>query len=248
MAAARPRRQTRAPAGKPALRILAIDIGGSHVKALLSGESELRRFDSGPALTPRQMVAGIKRLTRDWKFDVVSIGYPGAVWHGRPAAEPHNLGKGWVGFDYERALGKPVRMLNDAAMQAIGSYEGGRMLFLGLGTGLGTTLIIDGTLEAMELGHLPYRKGRTYEDYLGEAGLERLGKRRWRKVVQDVIKQLVSAFEVDYVMVGGGNARVLKALPLRGRLGDNANAFTGGFRLWTDPLWQTTGMAKAKRG
>jgi len=231
---------------RPGQRILAIDIGGSHVKLLLSGQEEPRRFDSGPTLTPRQMITGVKKLTRDWRFDVVSIGYPGVVWHGRPALEPHNLGTGWVGFDYEGAMGKPVRMLNDAAMQAIGSYDGGRMLFLGLGTGLGTTLIIDGMVEAMELGHVPYRKGRTYEDYLGEAGLERLGTRKWRKAVQDVVERLSTAFEVDYVVLGGGNVRKLKTLPAHTRHGDNDNAFKGGFRLWTDPRWQTTGLAQGK--
>ena len=236
------KRGTRHATQRSAQRILSIDIGGSHVKLLLSGESEPRRFDSGPLLTPRQMVAGVKKLTRDWKYDVVSIGYPGVVWHGRPVVEPHNLGRGWVGFDYEAALGCPVRMVNDAAMQAIGSYVGGRMLFLGLGTGLGSTLILDGVLEAMELGHLPYRKGHTYEAYLGERGLEILGRRKWRKAVQDVVDRLVAAFQVEYVVLGGGNVRLLKDLPANARHGDNDNAFKGGFRLWTDPQWRRTGL------
>lgn len=243
----RSRKPARKTAAGSAPRILAVDVGGTHVKALLSGQKEPRRFDSGPKLTARQMAAGLKKLIHGWKFDAVSIGYPGVVWHGRPAVEPHNLGSGWVGFDYEAAFGKPVRILNDAAMQAIGSYEGGRMLFLGLGTGLGTTLIIDGMVEAMELGHMPYRGGRTYEDYAGEAGLKRLGKRKWRKVVADIVDCLVKAFEVDYVVLGGGNARLLKQLPPHTRHGDNANAFTGGFRIWTDPRWKTLGLASSRR-
>lgn len=219
-------------------RVLVIDVGGTHVKLLLSGETEPRRFVSGPRLTPRKMIAGIKRLTTDWKFDAVAMGYPGVVWHGRPAVEPHNLGKGWVGFDYERALGCPVRIINDAAMQAIGSYNGGRMLFLGLGTGLGSTLIIDDVVEAMELGHLPYRHGRTYEEYVGEAGLERMGRRKWRRFVEDVVERFVKAFEIEYVVLGGGNVHHLKTLPANAVPGDNANAFRGGFRLWTDPRWR----------
>jgi polyphosphate glucokinase len=215
------------------MNVLVIDVGGSHVKCLLSGQSEPRRFDSGPELAAQQMVDGVKRAAQDWKYDVVSIGYPGPVLRGRPVAEPHNLGQGWVGFDYQAAFGCPVKLINDAAMQALGSYEGGKMLFLGLGTGLGTTMIVDGIIEPMEIGHLPYRK-RTYEDYVGERGLKRLGKKKWRRLVADVVGRLTAALEPDYVVLGGGNARELKELPPNCRLGDNANAFAGGFRLWQD--------------
>jgi len=224
-----------------ARRVLAIDIGGTHVKILLSGlpadPNPERKVDSDPNMTPGQMVKAVRTLARDWHYDAIAIGYPGVIWHGRPIIEPHHLGAGWVGFDYARAFGKPVRMINDAAMQAIGSYEGGRMLFLGLGTGLGSALILGGIIEPMELGHLPYRKGRTYEDYLGIAGLARLGKKRWRKAVFDVVDRLTAAFEVDYVVLGGGNVAKLKKLPPRVRAGHNANAFIGGFRLWTEKSW-----------
>jgi len=226
-------------------RILSVDIGGNHIKVLVSGPQEgehsERHADSGPHLTPAQMVKAVRTMTRDWKFDAVAIGYPGVVWHGRPIVEPHHLGKGWVQFDYAAAFGKPVRMINDAAMQAIGSYEGGRMLFLGLGTGLGSALILGGVIEPMELGHLPYRKGRTYEHYVGAAGLARLGKKRWRRAVFDVVETLSKAFEVDYVMLGGGNVAKLKRLPPRVRAGHNANAFRGGFRLWTEKSWARVG-------
>jgi polyphosphate glucokinase len=180
------------------------------------------------------MVAGVKNMAGDWAYDVVSIGYPGPVVRHRPAAEPHNLGSGWVDFDYAKGFGRPVRMVNDAAMQALGSYQGGTLLFLGFGTGLGTTLIVDGAVVPMELGHLPYRKA-TYEDYVGLRGLKTFGKKRWRKYVEDVIAQLVAAFVPDDVVLGGGNACRLKELPPLCRLGDNANAFIGGFRLWADP-------------
>jgi polyphosphate glucokinase len=222
-------------------QILAVDVGGSHVKVLLSGlpagQDSARRVASNPKLTPAQMVKAVRVLAQGWNFDAVAIGYPGVVWHGRPLIEPHHLGKGWVGFDYAAAFGKPVRMVNDAAMQAIGSYEGGRMLFLGLGTGLGSALVLGGVLEPMELGHLPYRKGRTYEDYLGIPGLARLGKKRWRGAVFDVVDRLSAAFEVDYVVLGGGNVAKLKKLPPRVRAGHNANAFIGGFRLWSEKSW-----------
>jgi polyphosphate glucokinase len=222
-------------------RILAVDVGGSHVKVLLSGlpdgQDHSRRADSNPKMTPGQMVKAALSLAQGWSFDAVAIGYPGVVWHGRPLIEPHHLGRGWVGFDYAAAFGKPVRMLNDAAMQAVGSYEGGRMLFLGLGTGLGSALILGGVLEPMELGHLPYRKGRTYEDYLGIPGLARLGKKRWRRAVFDVVDRLSAAFEVDYVVLGGGNVAKLKKLPPRVRAGHNSNAFIGGFKLWTEKCW-----------
>ena len=226
-----------------ARRVLTVDIGGTHVKVLVSGlhggQDGARRIDSNPHLTPGQMVKAVRTLAQGWSFDAVAIGYPGVVWHGRPLIEPHHLGKGWVGFDYDAAFGKPVRMINDAAMQAIGSYEGGRMLFLGLGTGLGSALILGGVLEPMELGHLPYRNGRTYEDYLGIPGLARLGKKRWRRAVFDVVDRLGAAFEVDYVVLGGGNVAKLKKLPPRVRAGHNANAFIGGFRLWTEKTWTT---------
>jgi polyphosphate glucokinase len=220
------------------MKILVVDVGGTHVKALASGAKEHVSINSGLRLTPKNMVAGIKKAVAaaGWKYDAVSIGYPGPVVHGRVVAEPHNLGKGWVGFDFRKSFGKPVQLVNDAAMQALGSYRGGRMLFLGLGTGLGSALVVDGNLEPMELAHLPYKKGRTYEEYVGLAGLERLGKKKWRKHVRDVVEKLKAALQADYVVVGGGNARLLKKLPPGAYLGENANAFRGGFRLW-DKKW-----------
>ena len=213
-------------------RILVIDVGGSHVKFRVGPRGKITKFDSGPQLTAKQMVSGVTALVPGSSYEAVSIGYPGLVFHGRIAANPHNLGPGWVQFDFEKAFGKPVRLINDAAMQAIGSYEGGRMLFLGLGTGLGATLIIEGYVEPMELGHMPYKNGRTYEDYVGERGRLRMGTRKWRKVAREVVDQLREALEVDYVVVGGGNARRLKQLAHNERLGDNDNAFAGGLRLW----------------
>jgi polyphosphate glucokinase len=231
----------KAKTGRRTRRILAVDIGGSHVKVLLSGVSggpdAERRVDANPNLTPAQMVRAVQRMAQGWRFDVVAMGFPGVVWHGRPITEPHHLGKGWVGFDYAAGFGRPVRIINDAAMQAIGSYEGGRMLFLGLGTGLGSALILGGIIEPMELGHLPYRKDRTYEDYVGAAGLAKLGKKRWRRAVFDVVEKFSVAFEVDYVVLGGGNVPKLKHLPPHARAGNNANAFKGGFRLWTEKSW-----------
>ncbi len=212
-------------------KVLVVDVGGSHVKILASGRREPRKFVSGPTMTPRQMVAGVEKLARGWKYDVVSIGYPGLVLQGRPVAEPHNLGRGWVRFDYRAAFGRPVRIINDAAMQALGGYKGGRMLFLGLGTGLGSALIADGVVEPMELGHLPYKKG-TYEDYVGQRGLDQRGKKKWRRHVADVVAGFVAALEPDDVVLGGGNVRKLRELPDGCRAGDNANAFVGGFRLW----------------
>ncbi len=224
-----------------ARRVLAIDIGGSHVKVLLSGmkpgRDVERRMDSNPALTPAQMVKGVRAMTKGWSFDAVAVGYPGVVSHGQPSVEPHNLGRGWVKFDYVKALGKPVRIINDAAMQAIGSYEGGRMLFLGLGTGLGSAMILNGVIAPMELGHLPYRKGHSYEECVGIAGLTRLGKKRWRAAVFDVVERLRVALEVEYVVLGGGNLSKLRTLPPGTRAGDNSNAFTGGFRLWNTEPW-----------
>ncbi|HJZ12231.1 MAG TPA: ROK family protein [Acidobacteriota bacterium] len=214
--------------------ILVIDVGGTNIKMQVSGNEEIRKVSSGPTLTPRRLVQAVKKATSDWIFDVVSIGYPGAVVHGRPLKEPKNLGRGWVGFNFQRAFGCPVRLVNDAAMQALGSYKGGRMLFLGLGTGLGSTLIMDGHLEPMELAHLPYRKGRTFEDYVGKRGLDRLGKQKWRKHVAKVSELLMNALSAEYVVLGGGNAKLLKKLPARCHLGKNTNAFAGGFRMWTD--------------
>jgi polyphosphate glucokinase len=213
------------------MNILAIDVGGTHVKILATGQNEKREFDSGPTMTVQKMVAGVKQLAGDWKYEVVSIGYPGPVLHNRPVVEPHNLAPGWVGFDYPAAFGCPVKIINDAAMQALGSYKSGKMLFLGLGTGLGSTLIADGIVEPMELAHLPYKKG-TYEDYVGIRGLERRGKKKWRLNVATVVAQLVAALEPDDVVLGGGNVKKLKELPPLCREGDNNNAFLGGFRLW----------------
>jgi polyphosphate glucokinase len=212
--------------------VLVVDVGGTSVKILATGQSESRSFPSGPKLTPKRMVARVIKLAADWTYDVVSIGYPGPVLSGQPSAEPVNLGRGWVAFDFAHAFGRPVKVMNDAAMQALGSYEGGKMLFLGLGTGLGTTLIVDGAVKSMELGHLPYKKG-TYEAYVGRAGLERNGKRKWRRHVADVVERLVAALRPDETVLGGGNVNNLETLPRRCRAGENANAFRGGFRLWT---------------
>ena len=216
------------------MKVLVVDIGGNHVKVFATGQNEPRKFVSGPTLTAEQMVQGVKETAEGWEYDVVSIGYPGPVVQGRPTKEPVNLGPGWLGFDFESAFGQPVKLINDAAMQALGSYDGGKMLFLGLGTGLGSTLVIDGILAPMELGHLPYRK-HTFEDYVGNRGLERLGKKQWRECVEDVVARLRAALLPDYVVLGGGNVKKLKTLPEGSRLGDNDNAFKGGFRLWEQP-------------
>jgi polyphosphate glucokinase len=213
------------------MNVLVIDIGGNNVKILATGQTESRRFPSGPTLTPKQMVAGVKKLAGDWKYDVVSIGYPGIVVQNRLPAEPHNLGRGWMEFDFAAAFKRPVKIVNDAAMQALGSYKGGKMLFLGLGTGLGSAMIVDGTIEPMELAHLSYKKG-TYEDYVGARSLEKRGKKKWREQVAEVVKRLIAALEPDDVVLGGGNVKKLKELPKGCREGDNANAFLGGFRLW----------------
>jgi polyphosphate glucokinase len=215
------------------MNVLAIDIGGSNVKILLTGQEVPRKFLSGPKLTPQRMVSGVQELVQDWKHDVVSIGYPGPVLRNRPVAEPHNLAAGWVGFDFEAAFGCPVKLMNDAAMQALGSYKGGKMLFLGLGTGLGSAMIVEGIVEPMELAHLPYKK-KTYEDYVGIRGLERFGKKKWRANVNDVVTRLMAALQADEVVLGGGNVSKLKELPKGCRAGDNANAFMGGFRMWED--------------
>jgi polyphosphate glucokinase len=216
---------------KARLKVLVIDVGGTNVKVLMSGQKEARKFASGPRLTARKMVAGVKALTKDWKYDVVSIGYPGVVRNGRIAAEPVNLGRGWVGLSFRTAFRRPVRVVNDAVMQALGSYRGRTMLFLGLGTGLGTALVANGHVVPMELGHFPYSK-KTIEDYLGTRGLELLGRSRWRKLVGEVTKEFVAAFLVDDVVLGGGNVKKLDRLPKGCRPGANANAFLGGFRLW----------------
>jgi polyphosphate glucokinase len=220
--------------GKTTAKVLVIDVGGTHVKVLANGQSERREIASGPKMTPGQMVQLVKKLVKDWPYDVVSIGYPGPVIHGHPMREPYNLGGGWVGFDFGKAFRHPVKVINDAAMQALGSYKGGRMLFLGLGTGLGSAMIVDGILEPMEFAHLPFKKGKTYEDYVGERALERQGKKKWRRRVTEVVEALRNALEAEYVVLGGGNARLLKELPPNTRLGDNNNAFVGGFRLWNE--------------
>lgn len=213
------------------MNILVIDVGGTHVKVLATRQKESREIVSGPAFTPKKMVAGVRKLTRDWPYDVVAMGYPGPVLHNRPVAEPHNLGPGWAGFNFSSAFKCPIRIVNDAAMQALGGYRRGKMLFLGLGTGLGSALIVDGIVEPMELGHLPYKKA-TFEDYVGLRGLERFGKKKWRRYVADVVQRLIAAIEPDDVVLGGGNVHKLKELPPKCRAGDNANAFRGGFRLW----------------
>jgi len=229
----------RAPASRSAGRskartVLSVDIGGSHVKILASGRRAKRRVDSGPDMTAQQMAGAVKALAEGWDYDVVSLGYPGPVLHNKPLLEPANLAGGWCGFDYEGAFERPVKIVNDALMQAVGSYDGGRMLFLGLGTGLGTAMIVDKVAQPMELAHLPYKKGLTFEDYVGAAGLQRLGKKRWRKEVFKVVERLQAALEPDYIVIGGGGIKKLDALPPGCRRGDNANAFKGGFRIWQD--------------
>jgi len=221
------------------MNVLVVDVGGTHVKILATGQKELREFTSGPTLTAKQMVAGVKKLAGDWKYDAVSIGYPGPVIRNRPLAEPHNLGRGWIGFDFKTAFKRQVKVMNDAAMQALGSYKGGKMLFLGLGTGLGSAMILDGIVEPMELGHLPYKK-HTFEDYVGVRGYERLGKKKWRKEVANVVTRLIAALEPEDVVLGGGNVKKLKELPPGCRAGNNANAFVGGFRLWKAATPKTT--------
>jgi polyphosphate glucokinase len=214
------------------MKILTIDVGGSHVKVQVSGQSESRKADSGPSMTAAEMIEAVKAMTSDWTYDVVSLGFPGPVVRNVPVREPANLGNGWVGFDYAAALGRPMKIVNDAAMQALGSYTGGRMLFVGLGTGLGLALVVEGVLVPLELGHLPYKRRRTFEDFVGTGALERLGKKKWRRQVGEVLEALTAALEPEYVVIGGGNADLLKALPPNTRLGDNGNAFVGGYRLW----------------
>jgi polyphosphate glucokinase len=213
------------------MNVLVIDVGGTHVKVLATGHKTHREFESGPTLTPKQMLAGVKKLVADWKYEAISIGYPGPVLRNRPVSEPWNLGKGWAGFNFEAVFKCPVKVVNDAVMQALGSYKGGKMLFLGLGTGLGSAMILDGIIEPMELGHLPYKKA-TFEDYVGIRGMKKYGKKKWRSFVKDVVKRLVATLEPNDVVLGGGNVNKLKKLPSRSRAGDNNNAFLGGFRLW----------------
>jgi polyphosphate glucokinase len=216
------------------MKILVIDVGGTHVKVLVSGRRVPIKIPSGPAMTPRAMVTAVHEQTAGWTYDAVSIGYPGPVVNGKPMRDPWNLGKGWVGFDFKKAFERPVKIINDAAMQALGSYDGGSMLFLGLGTGLGSALVYDGVVIPLEVAHLPYKHGETYEEYLGEAGYNELGKKDWRRNVAEVTALFMAAFVVDYVVLGGGNARHLDKLPPGARLGANANAFKGGFRLWKE--------------
>jgi polyphosphate glucokinase len=224
------------------MNVLVVDVGGTHVKILATGQSKSRRFSSGPTLMAEQMVAGVKDLAGDWQYEVVAIGYPGPVLHNRPVAEPHHLAPGWIKFNYQAAFGCPVKLVNDAAMQALGSYKGGKMLFLGLGTGLGSTMIVDGIVEPMELGHLPYKRG-TYEDYVGLRGLEQRGKKKWRQHVTDVVAHLIAALEPDDVVLGGGNAKLLKVLPPGCRAGENTNAFLGGFFLWQEAMERDSSTA-----
>jgi polyphosphate glucokinase len=213
------------------MNVLVVDVGGTHVKILATGQQDHRQFASGPELTAKQMVSTVRKTARDWSYDAVAIGYPGPVLHGCPMAEPHNLGPGWVGFDFKKAFRHPVKVINDAAMQALGGYKRGKMLFLGLGTGLGSALVVNSIVEPMELGHLPYRNG-VFEDYVGMRGLEKYGRKKWQRHVEDVVARLVAAIEPDDVVLGGGNVKQLKEMPPRCRAGDNANAFLGGFRLW----------------
>jgi hypothetical protein len=214
------------------VKILVVDVGGNNVKLLVSGQRTPRKIPSGPTLTPPRMVAAVKKAVAGWRYDAVSIGFPGPVKDGRIADEPVNLGRGWVRFDFRKAFRRPVRIVNDAAMQALGSYDGERELFLGLGTGLGAALVVEGIVQPLEIAHLPYRNGKTYEDFLGKRGQDRMGKKRWRRLVWEIVPRLRDAFQVDEVVLGGGNAKQLKALPPGSRRGDNANAFAGGFRLW----------------
>jgi polyphosphate glucokinase len=217
-----------------AQKVLVVDVGGTHLKILASGQRTPRKTASGPKMTARLMCNWVKNASSDWTYEVAAVGYPGPVVHGRPVHEPYNMSTGWVGFDYAKALGCPVKVINDAAMQAIGSYQGGRMLFLGLGTGLGSAMIVDGIVEPMELAHLPYKNGKTYEDYLGLGGLECMGKKKWRHYVARVVEELQTALNTDYVVLGGGNVKKIKTLPSKTRLGANRNAFIGGYRLWSE--------------
>jgi len=230
------------------MNVLVVDVGGTNVKVLATGQSEPRKFPSGPTLSPETMVAGVQKLAEDWQYDVVSIGYPGRVIRGQILAEPHNLAPGWGGFDFAAAFGRPVKVVNDAAMQALGSYQGGLLLFLGLGTGLGSAVVAEGMVVPMELAHLPYRKG-TYEDYVGRRGLKRMGKKKWARHVGVVVGRMAAALHPDDIVLGGGNTKKLPALPPGCREGQNVNAFAGGFRLWeaaAEPAPAATDGAAAK--
>jgi predicted NBD/HSP70 family sugar kinase len=232
------------------MKVLVIDVGGTSIKLLATGRRTPLKIPSGPRMTAARMVRLVRAATSRWNYSAITIGYPGPVKRGRPVREPKNLAKGWVGFDFTRAFERPVKVVNDAALQALGSYRGGRMLFLGLGTGLGTALIVDGVLAPMELAHLPYKKGRTYEEYVGKTGLERMGVAKWRRHVADVVKQFRRALEADYVVVGGGNATRLGKRPAGVRRGHNGNAFIGGYRLWQergDPGRRDAAQASARR-
>ena len=228
------------------MKILVIDIGGTNVKLLASGHSTPRKFASGRKLTPKAMVEGVLAHTKDWPFDVVSIGYPGIVVRNRPIVEPHNIGKGWVDFDYAAAFGRPVKIINDAAMQALGSYKGGKLLFLGLGTGLGSAMVVDGVVEPMELGHAAYRRSN-FEHYLGVAALERMGRKKWRAEVDQVVAALIRALEPDDTVLGGGNVKKLTKLPPGCRAGSNANAFVGGMRMWDEARPRGTKPSRKKK-
>jgi polyphosphate glucokinase len=228
------------------VKILVVDIGGNNIKLLVTGQKAPRKVPSGPTLTARRMVSAVKKAVAGWKYDAVTIGFPGPVKDGRIAAEPVNLGGGWMRFDYRKAFGRPVQIVNDAAMQALGSYRGRRELFLGLGTGLGSALVVEGHVQPLEMAHLPYRNGKTYEDFLGKRGLDRVGKKRWRQLVQEIVARLYHAFQVDEVVLGGGNVKQLKGLPPHSRLGANANAFTGGFRIWDDRQKPARKRARAR--
>jgi polyphosphate glucokinase len=214
--------------------VLVIDIGGTHVKVASTTQRVPLKIPSGPSMAAADMAQQVLLGTRGWKYDHISIGYPGPVVHDHPLAEPHNLAKGWIDFPYQKAFKKPIRFVNDAAMQALGGYKGGRMLFLGLGTGLGSAMVFDGSVIALELAHLPYRKGRTYEEYLGKDGLDLRGKKKWRRSVLDVVERLKNALICEYVLLGGGNAKLMKDLPPHVILGANSNAIEGGIRLWQE--------------
>jgi polyphosphate glucokinase len=224
--------QTKPKFGSASAKVLVVDVGGTNVKLRMKGQKDATKIPSGPTMTSRKAVEIVKANTKGWDYDRISLGYPGPIINGRPLREPHNLGGGWVGFDFNKAFGVPVKLINDAAMQAVGSYKGGRMLFLGLGTGLGSAMIVDGVLEPMELAHLGYKKGKTYEDYLGLRGLKRLGKKRWRKQVKEVTELLKVSLGADYVVLGGGNVKKLKECPKGAIIGSNDNAFIGGLLIW----------------
>jgi polyphosphate glucokinase len=229
------------------VKILVVDVGGNNVKVLVNGQKAPRKVPSGPRLSAARMVAGVRKAVAGTRYDAVTIGFPGPVKDGRPAEEPVNLGRGWIRFDYARAFRKPVRFVNDAAMQALGSYRGGRMLFLGLGTGLGAALVLEGLVQPLEIAHLPYRSGKTYEELLGKNAMDRVGKKRWRKLVQEIVPRLHHAFQVDEIVLGGGNVKQLKELPPATRLGSNANAFVGGSRLWESRARPVRGKAAGRR-